>query len=92
VATKKKTRAKTTTRKKPVRRKAVTKKKTTVTQKPNPTLTHLAYTLFAAAATYGFASWAIDRGSLWLYLAAFIGVYMTASHATTFLRLLFSQK
>jgi len=92
VATKKKTAAKTNTRKKSASRKAATRKKATASKKSNPVLTRLAYALFAAAATYGFASWAIDRGSLWLYLAAFIGVYLTVSYTTAFLKLLFSKK
>jgi len=40
---------------------------------------------------YGFASWAIDSGSLWHYLFTFISVYFLVSYVQRFLKAQFSK-
>lgn len=48
-----------------------------------------AYALFAFAMAYGFGSWAIDSGSLWLYLFTYISVYYGVSYSVKFVKLQF---
>jgi hypothetical protein len=40
---------------------------------------------------YGFASWAIDSGSLWHYLFTFISVYYVVKYAQRFITLQFKK-
>lgn len=47
---------------------------------------NLAYALFAVAMAYAFASWAIDSGSLWMYLFAYISIYFAVSYTNRFIR------
>ena len=96
--TKKSTAKKPVAKRKPVAAKATVRKTTTKTAKSapvasaNPAFMQLAYALFAAAITYGFASWAIDSGSLWLYLASFVGLYLVVSYIKSFVKLQFFSK
>lgn len=40
--------------------------------------------LFSVAMTYGFASWAIDSGSLWVYLFTIVSFYYTVDFGLKF--------
>lgn len=93
MATKKKTSKKTTTKRASVKKKSTAKRKVTAkvtsSSSTDPAFMQLAYGLFAAAITYGFVSWAIDSGSMWLYLASFIGLYLSVSYIKAFVKLQF---
>jgi hypothetical protein len=41
--------------------------------------------------SYGFASWAIDSGSLWHYLFTFISIYFFASYVQRFITIQFKK-
>lgn len=98
MATKKKSTKKMTAKAKANRnttaRQTSTRKKTVApaTIKSNFVFNQFALALLAAAVTYGFASWAIDSGSLWLYLFSFIGFYLTVSYLNKFVRLLLAKR
>ena len=68
-----------------------TKKKVTVQKKAastqNPYMLG-AYALFSAAMVYAFGSWAIDSGSLWNYLFAYVAIYFTVSYTRRFIQAL----
>lgn len=81
----KKTSKSTTSKKSTKNTKSVQSKKTSqpkVKKSSAPAWRDGLYGLFAGAMTYGFASWAIDSGSLWHYLFSFISFY----YATYFIK------
>ena len=69
-----------------VTKKKTSKKKAAQTFNQQTPYLWLAYGLGAGLITYGFASWAIDSGSYWHYIGAFIGVYFTARYLKRFIK------
>lgn len=98
MATKKttqKNKKKQAAKKAPVKAKEISKKASvkstvkTTTKNTSPKLhpyALLGISLGFSVLTYGFASWAIDSGSLWHYLATFISVYFAVTYFQQFLK------
>jgi len=107
MATKKTTKkpaTKRTTKAAATKRKTVAKKaspratgkkpiKTTTSSGNSVTTQRLAiYTLLSIIFTYGFASWAIDSGSLWHYAFAFASFYLFVSYGVQLLKRIINKK